>query len=218
MHPWTRPPEPAELSANRDELTRAFIAEKKATGKTPPCKWPKVINPDGGQETLQEMLSRDTNEHCNYCDSTMRYSSRNTIDHFLPKSLSQFEHLVYEWSNLYLCCDDCQRKGISYDLNALRPDEAGHLFERYFRFHRDGRISVIAREDTDRERAEITIKVLKLDHYDLTKNRQQEFHRNAKQRKRPLRPGLSRQTALLRDECLKVSYDDLSYRDFYAQP
>lgn len=216
MHPWTRPPEPAELSANRDELTRAFIAEKKATGKTPRCNWPKVIGPDGNLETLQQMLSRDTKQHCNYCDGLMGYSSRETIDHFMPKSLPDFEHLVYVWNNLYLCCDGCQRKGTTYNENALRPDEIGYLFERYFRFHLDGRISVIAPDTTDRDRAEITIEVLKLKHPDLTKNRQQEFHRNAKPRRRPLRPGLSPETALLREECLKPSYETLPYRDFYA--
>jgi len=102
MHPWTRPPEPAELSANREKLTRAFIAEKNATGKTPACKWPKVINAEGEEETIQEMLSRHTNKHCNYCDGFMGYSSRKTVDHFLPKSLPEFVHLAYEWSNLYL--------------------------------------------------------------------------------------------------------------------
>jgi hypothetical protein len=47
-------------------------------------------------------------------------------------------------------------------------------------------------------------------------NRRLEFHRNAKPRRRPLPPGLSEETALLREECLKSSYGDLPYRDFYS--
>ncbi|MCB1132300.1 MAG: hypothetical protein KDN05_14310, partial [Verrucomicrobiae bacterium] len=168
MHRWTRPPEPAELSAKCEELTKAFIAEKNASGKTPHCKWPHVTNADGEVETLQKMFSRHTHEHCNYCDSIMRYSSRDTIDHFLPKSI--FPDLSYAWENLYLCCDGCQRKGTDFDREVLRPDEPGYSFARYFRFHLDGNISVIARKDPDRRRAEITIRVLKLDHPDLIKN------------------------------------------------
>lgn len=214
MHVWIRPPEPAELRLRYAELTREFIEEKETTGKTPSCKWPRIGTEDGGTETIQELLSRHTIEHCSYCDSIMRYSSRDTIDHFQPKS--RFPELAYNWGNLYLCCDGCQRKGIDYDPNVLRPDESGYSFAQYFRYCRDGVISVVAINDIDRQRARITITVLKLDHKDLEKNRQQEFNLNLKQRRRPIRPGLDQRTALLRDEAMKVTYDHLPYRDFYA--
>jgi len=65
MHPWSRPEEPEELRTRRAALTRAFLEEKRATGKTPSCAWPKVTNADGERVTLQKLLSDDTGQHCN---------------------------------------------------------------------------------------------------------------------------------------------------------
>ena len=215
MHPWYRPQEPAELRAQRAALTRAFVKERRTTGKSPSCDWPTVRNPDGELMTLQKLLSAHTGQHCNYCDSVMGYASRDTIDHFLPKSL--FPCLAYMWSNLYLCCDGCQRKGVRYDKRALRPDEPGYSFSRYFRFLRDGTLCVVATDKEDRERAEITVKVLDLNDADLVKDRSKAFRLHLTPRMRPLRPGLDARTASLRDAALRPSFEDKPYRDFFAQ-
>lgn len=217
MHPWSRPKEPEELRTQRAALTRAFVKEHRATGKTPSCEWPKVKKADGELVTMQKLLSEHTGQHCSYCDSLMGYSSRDTIDHFLPKK--HFPCLAYMWSNLYLCCDGCQRKGTRYDKQALRPDEPGYSFSRYFRYRRDGQICVIATDKKDRERAEITLKVLNLNDAELVNDRSRAFRLHSKTRMRPLRPGLDERTAQLRYEALspKAAFDDKPFRDFYAQ-
>ncbi len=215
MHPWSRPKEPEELRTQRATLTRAFVTEQRATGKTPRCEWPKVKNADGELVTLQKLLSEHTGQHCSYCDNLMGYSSRDTIDHFLPKK--HFPCLAYMWTNLYLCCDGCQRKGTRHDKRALRPDEAGYSFSRYFRYRSNGELSVIATDETDRERAEITIEVLDLNDADLVKDRSTAFRVNLRPRMRPLRPGLDAQSASLRDAVLRHSFEDKPYRDFFAQ-
>lgn len=216
MHPWSRPQEPEELRTQRATLTRAFVKEHRDTGKTPNCDWPKVRNAAGELTTLQKLLSDHTGQHCNYCDSLMGYPSRDTIDHFLPKK--HFPSLAYVWSNLYLCCDGCQRKGTRYNKRALRPDEAGYSFSRYFRYKSDGHMSVIASDKSDQKRAEITVEVLDLNDAELVKDRRAAFLVHLKRRMRPrLRPGLDARSASLRFEAQRPSFEDKPYRDFFVQ-
>jgi len=215
MHPWSRPQEPEELSTQCAALTLAFVKEHQDTGKTPSCEWPKVKNAAGEWVTLQKLLSDDTGQHCNYCDNIMGYSSRDTIDHFLPKK--HFPHLAYVWGNLYLCCDGCQRKGTRYNEKALRPDESGYKFSRYFRYRSNGLLVVIATDTTDRERAEITIQVLDLNDVELVRDRSKAFRVHLKPRMRPLRPGLDARTASTRFDSQRLSYEDKPFRAFFAQ-
>ena len=216
MRKWTRPDEPAELRAKRSALTRDFIAEKRRTGKTPLCDWPKVRNLRGDLETMQEMFSRLTNQHCSYCDSYMGHSSRDTIDHFAPKS--KFGYQAYRWRNLYHCCDGCQKKGTRYDKMALRPDEEGYEFALYFRYRRDGTIQVIAVDDNGRQRAEATITLFGLNNQKLVSHRAIEFARRLKPRERPLPSGVDHETARRVIACRgNDSFDDLPFRDWYDQ-
>ena len=215
MQAWTRPPEPPELRSQRAALTLAFLIKRKETGKTPSCDWPKVQNESGEMETLQELLSRQTLKHCCYCDGYMGYCSRDTIDHFLPKKY--FSLLAYKWSNLYFCCDGCQRKGSDYHRRALRPDEPGYTFSRYFRSHRNGLITIIAEEKSDYERAEITLKTLKLNHPKLVEDRALEFNKSLSPRRRPLRPGLDQTTALKWFSTQETTNLSRPYRFHYPQ-
>jgi uncharacterized protein (TIGR02646 family) len=215
MHPWSRPQEPEELRSQSAVLTQAFMDNRQATGNTPSCTWPKVKNAIGEMITLQKLLSDHTGQHCNYCDSLMGYSSRDTIDHFLPKK--HFPLLAYVWNNLYLCCDGCQRKGTRYDEKALRPDEPEYSFSRYFRYGRNGQISVIAINTTDRERAGITIDVLDLNDAELVRDRSTAFRLHLRPRMRPLRPGLDARAASARFDAQRPSFEDKPYRDFFAQ-
>jgi uncharacterized protein (TIGR02646 family) len=215
MHPWSRPEEPEELRTQRAALTRAFVKEHRTTGKTPSCDWPKVKKADGELVTLQKLLSEHTGKHCSYCDNLMGYSSRDTIDHFLPKK--HFPCLAYVWSNLYLCCDGCQRKGVRFNKRALRPDEPGYSFSRYFRYRSDGQICVIAADETDRERAEITLKVLDLNDLELVRDRNKAFMEHLVPRRRPLRPGLNARIAMAMLDTQRRSFEDKPFRDFFVQ-
>lgn len=224
MHAWTRPKEPEELRKARPKLTREFVLERRRSGKNPvKFIWPKIKCANGGEETLQEYLARSTERHCNYCDSSLGYSARKTIDHFLPKSKPKFACLAYVWSNLYLCCDGCQRKGTKFDKSALRPDEVDadgkhYEFSRYFRYKLDGTINIIATNEADRKRAETTIEVLGLDDPKLEHDRRLVFNAGLMPRMRPLPLGLSDpKTALLRHKMLQQDYSSKPFRDFFTQ-
>lgn len=223
MRKWNRPAAPPELTTRKEELTEKFVAECKKTGRTADCSWPAVTNPVSGEkETLPRMFSRITAAHCSYCDSLMGYTSPDTIDHFLPKSRPEYRHLAYEWSNLYHCCFSCNlAKGSRFDECALRPDEPGYEFSRYFRYHRDGKLSIIAAEGEDRRRAEATLALLKLHENErLIADRKREFGQRLKKREHLLlrpRPGTGPE-AIRGFASLKVpDFEDQPYRDWYDQ-
>ena len=216
MRQWTRPEAPLELQEQAVALTKEFFTKKSATGKTPSCQWPEVQNPNGETETMQDMFSRLTNKHCSYCDSRMGRASRDTIDHFLPKS--KFGCQAYAWRNLYHCCDGCQaKKNTRHDRTALRPDEPGYSFSRYFRYTYEGKISVIAEADSDDwKRAHATIELLKLNDPEIVGDRHIEFSKHLKKRTRPLPKTENPDTALRILACRdKQSFEDLPFRDWY---
>lgn len=223
MRKWNRPAAPPELTTRKAELTEKFVAECEKIGRTADCSWPSVTYPETGEkETLPRMFSRITAAHCSYCDSLMGYSSPDTIDHFLPKSRPEYRQLAYEWSNLYHCCFTCnQAKRARFDEDALRPDEPGYEFSRYFRYHRDGSISIIANPGEDRRRAEATLALLNLDKSEeLLRDRAQEFGKRLKQREHLLlRPRSFESADALRGfAALKVpDFEDRPFRDWYDQ-
>ena len=59
---------------------------------------------------------------CAYCDGSLKLTSPNTIDHFLPRD--EFEWLTLEWGNLYPACTLCNStyKGAQFSCRLLRPD------------------------------------------------------------------------------------------------
>jgi uncharacterized protein (TIGR02646 family) len=69
--------------------------------------------------------------HCAYCDGyELGESSRETIDHFRPKS--RFPELAFAWQNLFPACDSCQLAKRDFHEQLLKPDEEGYEFARYF--------------------------------------------------------------------------------------
>ena len=97
----------------------------------------------------------------------------------------------------------------------LRPDEYGYEFTRYFRSHHDGRITVIA-EGEDKQRAEATLMVLRLNDPELVAARAAAFKVPPPTMPR-LRPGLDASMALLRARRFEVSFEDRPYRFHYTQ-
>ena len=72
-----------------------------------------------------------TQRHCAFCDGPLGIESRETVEHFRPKS--KFPELAFAWENLFPCCDVCQsHKGERFDLHLLKPDDDDYHFERYF--------------------------------------------------------------------------------------
>ena len=59
--------------------------------------------------------------HCAFCDGPLGRESRETVDHFRPKSC--FPELAYAWENLFTSCDMCQSsKREQFEELLLRPN------------------------------------------------------------------------------------------------
>jgi hypothetical protein len=58
----------------------------------------------------KSILREDFRYCCAYCathEITFGALRHMTIDHFRPKGLQQFAHLIAEYGNLYYCCGEC---------------------------------------------------------------------------------------------------------------
>ena len=102
-----------------------------------------------------------------------------TIDHFWPKSSHSAE--AFAWSNLYFACNHCQTRREEYDGRLLRPDAVDFEFERYFRWDfTTGEIRVNERADAaDQARAEVTIRLFRLNKGHPGFRRRELLHRSA---------------------------------------
>lgn len=113
-------------------------------------------------QTLRHVLFSMTQGRCSFCDGSVGSESRETIEHFRPKSL--FPDLAYTWTNLFICCDVCQGKGDSFDELLLKPDELDYSFTRYFiNNYKTGALEPNpAASEADQKRAETTLKLYQL--------------------------------------------------------
>ncbi len=100
------------------------------------------------QKTISKALSQITNSHCSYCGIYKLERGRitPTIDHFKPKSI--YPDLSFEWSNLFISCNECQKykgsffpnnkeqnfRGNFYPKNIepLKPDDKDYFFDYWF--------------------------------------------------------------------------------------
>lgn len=116
-------------------------------------------------QEIRSELRRVTENHCSYCDSQPVLTAE--IDHFQPKLKKP--HLAFAWTNLYACCTSCNKaKSEKEPGEAIRPDEPGFAFSRYFLREYDG--SIIPNpgaSELEQSRALATIKLLKLNRHDL---------------------------------------------------
>lgn len=82
----------------------------------------------------RKLLTAMTQAHCAFCDGgDLGAMSRETLEHFRPKSRQEFYRLAYQWENLYPCCDRCQSEKLEkYDDALLIADEEGYVFSDYF--------------------------------------------------------------------------------------
>jgi uncharacterized protein (TIGR02646 family) len=166
MMPQLRPEEPAALAAGGPGWTRRWVLRCEAWQEdpsrvAPQFSWPKV---DGAplNQLLLPPLHAMSGGHCTWCD--VWPVRPQTIEHLAPKGPGRFPELAYTWTNLYLACGECQKRGDAYDPAILRPDEPGYRFERYFLFNeRDGRLQPHPAADAeDRRRAEVTLRLFRL--------------------------------------------------------
>jgi uncharacterized protein (TIGR02646 family) len=165
-----RPSSPDFLNEKWEEWGKAFENQRN---KNPNFvfQW-KTYQKETINKILLPLLQTMTAEHCAYCDGYPFGMSRETIDHFRPKS--KFPLLAYQWENLFLCCDRCQTiKGEQFDILLLKPDEEDYFFENYFIInYKEGSISPNPMVNNEAQiRAKKTIELLKLNDKNLCENR-----------------------------------------------
>lgn len=82
---------------------------------------------------LVQALSPMTQSHCAFCDinKVMKGGVRPTVEHYSPKTATPL--IAYFWSNLFLCCDQCQEyKNNLFHNSLIKPDRPGYNFDDYF--------------------------------------------------------------------------------------
>ncbi|MEI7583816.1 HNH endonuclease [Runella sp.] len=109
-----------------------LYAQNRAKKPSFEFQWPQIEGKKLNQHLLPKLMAM-TDDHCSYCDGFPLKRGDDTIDHFHPKTRSEFYSKVCDWENLYLSCKHCQdSKGSQYEVELLRPDELDFHFNRYF--------------------------------------------------------------------------------------
>jgi uncharacterized protein (TIGR02646 family) len=173
--PLIRPPAPPVLALDAARgWTARFVAGADFA-------WPDVDKLPLNQHLLPHFAAMLAPEHggpeqvCAYCNAWPLKPT--TIDHFRAKAHRR--DLAFAWTNLFLACGDCQKRG---DRPAphepewallIAPDELDYQFERYFDYvERDGTLAPRAdAPQADRERAEATIRLFRLNEFGLPRLR-----------------------------------------------
>jgi uncharacterized protein (TIGR02646 family) len=131
------------------------------------------------KQTLRKQLLQMTNNHCSFCDAyRMPNPVAPTIEHFRPKAI--FPLLAYRWSNLFICCHNCQKIPAQFDSSKenlrklLKPDSKDYHFSKYYFFDTEsGKIEVKRKNlsEIEVERAEITRNYYQLNEDELVNAR-----------------------------------------------
>lgn len=173
MHAFQRGEAPALLAHYQEEITEKYVAEKTADSRHE-FKWP---HREGKWllEVVRTELEGLTDSHCSYCDSKpIGATGKKEVDHFKPKSRSEFFKEVVAWDNLYFVCKACNdAKAAKWHESLLRPDGEDFDFLKYFTYrNNDGALEPNAGASTaDQAKAQITIDVMGLNRPDLCESR-----------------------------------------------
>lgn len=146
---------PECLITGAPDWTKDFVAARNADSS-----YRFTWRSDACYQALRKQLVAMTQGHCAFCDGAIGTESRETVEHFRPKGA--FEHLAYEWTNLFPCCDMCQSKKLeNFDEKLLKPDETDYYFENFFvSNYKTGEIEPLPCATVqDRNRAEVTIRL-----------------------------------------------------------
>ena len=126
MIPLTRPNEPDVLADNR-ETWLAKLLEKRSTapGERPPGS-------QYAHAKIVHVLEGMSFKKCFYCESK---PEKRTVDHYVE--VTERPELAFVWTNLYLSCQDCQRKRTNKDMPAsdcLDPCDSSVLPREHLTF------------------------------------------------------------------------------------
>lgn len=157
MLPYARNAAPDCLKKNAPSWTNAFV-RRRAENPSASYSWNRDC-----YDQIRSILSDSTGRRCAFCDGPIGTESRETIEHFRPKSLHP--ELAYDWLNLFPCCDLCQSSKLEdFDPALIDPSAPGYDFYKYFMVnYKTGELcpSPVA-TDWDKYRAQYTIELYNL--------------------------------------------------------
>jgi uncharacterized protein (TIGR02646 family) len=169
MMKLNRTPAPDFLNEHWEEWGKVWELQKK-DGKT--FQW-RTYQGETVSEHIRRALNEFSKQHCAFCDAyRLGASSLATIEHFRPKS--KFPLLVYQWENLFLCCNACQTAKLDgFNERLLKPDEPDYSFLRYFVVnYKTGEIQANPTASLiEQERADETISMFDLNESDRLQDR-----------------------------------------------
>jgi uncharacterized protein (TIGR02646 family) len=164
-----RPPEPAILTANKDQWTSELIKAVKKYGsyKDIPEAERDALIAHYRHKDIKEALEKSSLEKCAFCESKPGESGNVEVEHFAPKSIHC--ELTFEWVNLLPCCRKCNGSKGTHDtvrIPIVNPyiDDPSQFF-----FFVD--VSMRAKAGPNFKVAQETIKVCGLDGIRLMKPR-----------------------------------------------
>ncbi|MBI4740147.1 MAG: hypothetical protein HY777_01010 [Betaproteobacteria bacterium] len=173
MQKIERSAQPDCLRAGCPGWTKDFVAARERD-PAHPFKW----RSQACYREIRRQLSAMTMAHCAFCDGAIGVESRETVEHFRPKSA--FPDLAYEWNNRFPCCDMCQsNKREMFDPDLLKPDAPEYAFSTYFVANfRTGELEPSPRSDEKaRLQAGVTIRIYGLNLPARKKARKREWER-----------------------------------------
>lgn len=142
-------PEPPILASKKDEWNNAVKINPSGHNKN------KYRHPD-----IKATLCSETNDKCVYCESKIGHNCPGDIEHKIPKS--RRPDLIFEWDNLTIACNECNRRKLGYyepSCMFLDPntDDVENMLQHLgpFIYNLPGN-----------KRSEVTIRILELDKLD----------------------------------------------------
>lgn len=105
----------------RSELKKFYsVPENKRRQQKPPV----IPLPSSVLTKIRSHLLKEFNGKCAYCESPISNVYHGDFDHFRPKSsargmkdefsLSHYWTLAFDWRNMYLCCEVCNRYKVNW--------------------------------------------------------------------------------------------------------
>jgi uncharacterized protein (TIGR02646 family) len=91
---------PSDLETNINEWTKEYL-EKCSTGE----EISEALKSKYRDSRIKELLLRETNGKCAYCESKITHISFGDVEHIVPKT--KMPELTFLYSNLTLACSIC---------------------------------------------------------------------------------------------------------------
>jgi uncharacterized protein (TIGR02646 family) len=161
-------------------------------------KPPYIPIPPSVLEKIRIYLLKEFSGKCAYCETLITLTYPGDFDHFRPKSaarglgqefsLDHYWTLAFDWRNMYLCCEVCnrykvnwfpvegKRSSLSQTFNQILKHEKNLLIDPchedpslHINYRENGMVKAITRK------GEITIDTLKLNRKDLVERRREKY-------------------------------------------